>query len=735
MSPYMDEKLTKPYDPEATEDRIYQLWEESGFFNPDVCVEKGVCAKDAETFSIVLPPPNVTGTLHMGHSEMLAIEDILVRYNRMRGKKTLWLPGTDHAAIATQTKVEKKMYDEEGKTRHDVGREEFLKRVHQFAKESHDTIVHQIKKMGSSIDWSREAFTLDEKRTIAVRTAFKKMYDDGLIYRDYRIVNWCPHCYSTLSDDEVEYKEKKAVLYTFKYAKDFPFAIATTRPETKLGDSAVAVNPNDERYKVYIGETFTVDLGHGEQTIKVIADEAVDTAYGTGALGVTPAHSMTDYDMAKKNDLPLIKVIAEDGTMTKEAGLSYAGLKVKEARAKFVDWLKNEGLLLKEEEVDQNLSICYRCARPVEPLPSLQWFVNVNKAFILPHSNIKGIAAGQQVTLKELMHAVVQNGQIQIVPERFEKTYFHWIENLRDWCISRQIWYGHQIPVWYRGEEIYTGVEGPEGAGWEQDPDTLDTWFSSGLWTFSTLGWPEETEDLRTYHPTAILETGYDILFFWVARMILMSTYLLGDIPFKNVYLHGLVRDERGRKMSKSIGNVIDPLDMIKIYGTDATRMSLIIGTSPGNDMKLSEDKIKAYKHFANKIWNITRFVVSNTEGVDLSAKPALSDHDKKNVEELDVLVADITKEIEQYHFYLAGEKLYHYVWHRFADAIIEESKPRLYGHNASEKLSAQWTLFHILTTTVTLLHPFMPFITEEVWSMLPHNKKNLLMIEPWPIQ
>ncbi|MEK7151970.1 MAG: valine--tRNA ligase, partial [Patescibacteria group bacterium] len=549
------------------------------------------------------------------------------------------------------------------------------------------------------------------------------------------IVNWCPHCYSTLSDDEVEYKEKKAVLYTFKYAKDFPFAIATTRPETKLGDSAVAVHPNDERYKAYIGEIFTIDLGHGEQTIKVIADEAVDPAYGTGALGVTPAHSMTDYDMAKKNDLALIKVINEDGTMTKEAGLSYAGLKVKEARAKFVDWLKNEGLLLKEEEVDQNLSICYRCARPVEPLPSLQWFVNVNKAFILPYSNIKEIAAGQQTTLKELMHAVVQNGQIQIVPERFEKTYFHWIENLRDWCISRQIWYGHQIPVWYRGEEIYTGVEGPEGAGWEQDPDTLDTWFSSGLWTFSTLGWPEETEDLRTYHPTAILETGYDILFFWVARMILMSTYLLGDIPFKNVYLHGLVRDERGRKMSKSIGNVIDPLDMIKIYGTDATRMSLIIGTSPGNDMKLSEDKIKAYKHFANKIWNITRFVVSNTEGVDLSTEPTLSDYDKKNVEELDELVADITKEIEQYHFYLAGEKLYHYVWHRFADAIIEESKPRLYGHNASEKLSAQWTLFHILTTTVTLLHPFMPFITEEVWSMLPHNKKNLLMIEPWPIQ
>jgi len=728
-----DEKLTKPYDPHATEEKIYRLWEESGFFNPDVCVQKGVCAKDAEAFSIVLPPPNVTGTLHIGHAEMLAIQDILVRYNRMKGKKTLWVPGTDHAAIATQTKVEKTLYDAEGKTRHDIGREEFLKRVNAFAQESHDTIVHQIKKMGSSIDWSREAFTLDEKRTVAVRTAFKTMYDDGLIYRGHRIVNWCPHCASTLSDDEVEYKAKKAMLYTFKYAGDFPFSIATTRPETKLGDSAVAVNPNDERYKAYVGKTYTVDLGHGPQEIRVVADDSVDPEYGTGALGVTPAHSMADYDMAKKNGLPLIKVIGEDGKMTKEAGAAYEGLKVKEARAKFVEWLKSEGLLLKEEEVDQNLSICYRCARPVEPLPSLQWFVDVNKKFTLRHSRIGSVAEGSEITLKELMRTVVEHEQIRIVPDRFAKIYFHWIENLHDWCISRQIWYGHRIPVWYRGDELYVGVQEPEGDGWEQDSDTLDTWFSSGLWTFSVLGWPEDTDDLRIYHPTDIMETGYDILFFWVARMILMTTYLLGDIPFKDVYLHGLVRDERGRKMSKSIGNVIDPLDMINTYGTDATRMSLVIGTSPGNDMKLSEDKIKAYKHFANKLWNIARFVVSNTAESDLSEKPPLSDHDAKNLEELGALAEDITKEIDSYHFYLAGEKLYHYVWHRFADAIIEESKPRLQGSNEAEKRSAQWSLLHILTTSVALLHPFMPFITEEIWSMLPHGKKNLLMTEPWP--
>ncbi len=734
------EKLLKPYNPSTTEDALYKKWEDSGFFNPDVCVEKGVTVLDAEPFSIVLPPPNVTGTLHVGHSAMLAIEDIMVRFNRMRGRKTLWLPGTDHAAIATQAKVEKILFEEEGKTRHDIGREAFMARLHKFAQESHDTIVTQTKKMGSSLDWSREAYTLDEKRTIAVRAAFKRMFDDGLIYRGHRIVNWCPHCSSTLSDDEVEHKEKKAILYTFKYAKDFPFTIATTRPETKLGDTAVAVNPSDERYKTYIGQTFTVDLGRGPQKIAVVADEEVDPAYGTGALGVTPAHSATDYEIAEKNDLPLIQVINESGCMAEDAGPAYAGLKVKEARAKFVDWLKERNLLEKEEEVNQNLSICYRCARPIEPLPSLQWFIDVKKKITLPNSHIAGIESGQEVTLKELMRAVVTNGQIKILPEHFEKVYFHWIENLRPWCISRQIWFGHQIPVWYRGEEAYVGIEPPSAdwqkEGWTQDQDTLDTWFSSGLWTFSALGWPEETTDLKLYHPTTVIETGYDILFFWVARMILMTTYLLGDIPFRTVYLHGLVRDEKGKKMSKSLGNVIDPIDVIKEYGADALRMSLVVGTSPGNDMKLSREKIKAYKHFANKLWNITRFILSATTDAPKN-EPVLSAADRELLNELDAVLKDITREIEEFHFYLAAEKLYHYVWHRLADEILEESKIILNGSDETAKTSRQWVLLEILAVNLKLLHPFMPFVTEELWSTLPAHKKDreMLMVAKWPMK
>lgn len=733
------EKLLKPYDPGTTESAIYKRWEESGFFNPDVCVQKGVTLPDAEPFSIVLPPPNVTGTLHVGHSAMLAIEDIMVRFNRMLGKKTLWLPGTDHAAIATQVKVEKILYEKEGKTRHDIGREAFMERLQKFVQESHDTIILQTKKMGSSLDWSREAYTLDEKRSLSVRTAFKRMFDDGLIYRGHRIVNWCPHCSSTLSDDEVEYKEKKAVLYTFKYGKDFPFSIATTRPETKLGDTAVAVHPDDERYKKYIGQTLVVNLGRGEQKIKVVADENVDPAYGTGALGVTPAHSITDYEIAQKNDVPLIQVIGQDGCMTKDAGSAYVGLKVKEARAKFVEWLKAEGLMEKEEEVDQNLSVCYRCARPIEPIPSLQWFINVNKKFIIQHSNIRGVPSGKETTLKELMLAAVQGGQTTIIPDRFEKVYFHWVENLHDWCISRQIWFGHQIPVWYKGEEAFVGVEPPSAEwqkeGWVQDPDTLDTWFSSGLWTFSTLGWPEKTADLNTYHPTSVIETGYDILFFWIARMILMTTYLLGDIPFKTVYLHGLVHDEKGKKMSKSVGNIIDPLDVITEYGTDALRMSLVIGTSPGNDMKLSKEKIKAYKHFANKLWNITRFILSGTTSAP-EQKPALSEADEKLLAELYDIAKDITKEINEFHFYLAAEKLYHYAWHRLADEILEESKAILNGDDVAAKISRQWTLLEMLSMLLRLLHPFMPFVTEELWSTLPKHKKSseMLMVAKWPV-
>ncbi|MFC1720831.1 valine--tRNA ligase [Patescibacteria group bacterium] len=726
------EKFLKPYDPKETEDNIYKLWEKSGFFNPDTCVEKGACAADAEPFSIVLPPPNVTGTLHMGHASMLAIEDIMVRFERMRGKKTLWLPGTDHAAIATQSKVEKELVKKEKKNRHDLGREEFLKRVNQFAQESHDTIVNQVRKMGSSIDWSREAFTLDEARERAVRTAFKRMYDDGLIYRKNRVINWDPKGQTTVSDDETERREEKGLFYTFKYSKDFPIAISTTRPETKVGDTAVAVHPDDARYKEYVGKEYDVNFAGVPLHIKIIADKDIDPEFGTGAVGITPAHSMVDYEIAERHDLPMIQVINEYAKMMVDAP-ELKDKKVAEAREIIVDWIRNEGLMEKEEEITKNVAIADRSGGTIEPLPKLQWFIAVDKPFKLSHSNIKGIESGQETTLKELMHTVVKNNQTEILPDRFEKIYFHWIENLHDWCISRQIWYGHRIPVWNRGEETHVGVEAPVGDGWEQDSDTLDTWFSSGLWTFSTLGWPDETTDLKTFHPTSVLETGYDILFFWVARMILMTTYLIGDVPFKTVYLHGLVRDSKGRKMSKSLGNIIDPLDMIEKYGADATRMSLIVGNGPGNDMNLSEDKIRAYKKFANKIWNISRFVTENTADMP-KEKPALIETDQSYLTELSDLSKDITEEMEKFNYHIASEKIYHYAWHRFADEIIEECKTRINEGSPEEKASAQFTLQEILNTSLKLLHPFMPFITEEIWGLLPKEGKQLLIVEKWPL-
>ena len=728
-NPNIDPKLLKPYDPASTEDRMYKLWEESGYFNPDICIEKGITKSDAETFSIVLPPPNVTGTLHVGHAAMLVIEDIMTRFARMQGKRTLWLPGTDHAAIATQSKVEKILEKEESKRKGDLGREEFLKRVNTFAQESHDTIVNQVKKMGASVDWSREAFTLDDKRNLAVRTAFKKMYDDGLIYRGHRIVNWDPKGQTVISDDEVVNEERKGKLYTFKYSKDFPIAISTTRPETKVGDVAVAVNPTDERYAQYVGKEYDVVFCGVPIHIKIIADEAVEKEFGTGALGVTPAHSQIDAEIALRHKLPTIQVINEFAKMML-GGENLLGKKTTEAKEVITEWLRSEGLMEKEEDVMQNIPTAERTGAVIEPLPKLQWFINVNKP----------IADRGDKTLKDLMLEPVVDGKIHIIPEQFERIYKHWITNLHDWCISRQIWYGHRIPVWYRGEEIYCGIEAPIGEGWEQDSDTLDTWFSSGLWTFSTLGWPDlNAPDFKTYHPTTVLETGYDILPFWVARMILMSTYLLGDVPFRTVYFHGLVRDAQGRKMSKSLGNIIDPIDVINKYGADAVRMSLIIGTGPGNDSKMSEDKIKAYKNFANKLWNITRFVRENTqdfednENIDIMFRDSeeyLSE--KIYLQEFRDLVLEITKEMNQYKFYIVGEKIYAYIWHTFADKIIEESKINL-QKNDKKRWVTQYLLKYILENSLKILHPFMPFVTEEIWSMLPGEDKQLLIVTSWP--
>ncbi|MEY3784507.1 MAG: valyl-tRNA synthetase, valyl-tRNA synthetase [Candidatus Parcubacteria bacterium] len=745
--PNIPELFLKPYNPAEHEDALYEKWNNSGYFNPDNCIKDGITAPDAEPFSIVLPPPNVTGVLHMGHAAMLAIEDILVRYNRMNGKRTLWIPGTDSAAIATQSKVEKIILKEEKKSRHDLGREELLKRVDTFAEESKKTILNQTKKMGSSLDWSRYAFTLDEKRNKAVMTAFKNMYDDGLIYRGNRIVNWDPKGQTTISDDEIVHEERQSKLYTFKYSSDFPITISTSRPETKVGDTAVAVHPDDERYQQYIGQTFSLTFCDVPIEVIVIADKEVDPEFGTGALGVTPAHSKIDWDMADRAGITRRpQVINEYAKMTVSGRL--AGLKVNDAREAVVEWLRNENLLEKEEVITQNVATAERTGGIIEPLPKLQWWINVNKKFNLKHSEIPGLKTGDEVTLKELMIATVENGGTDIFPERFKRVYFNWITNLNDWCISRQIWYGHRIPVWYKvnaegrenplgekGEELYCDTIAPTDDGWEQDSDTLDTWFSSGLWTMSTLGWPEQTDDFKTYHPTTVLETGYDIIFFWVARMILMSTYNTGQVPFKNVYLHGLVRDEKGKKMSKSLGNVIDPLDMITKYGADATRLSLIIGSSPGNDVPLSENKIKGYKNFANKIWNISRFVLTHTIDTNLSTSPTLSARDQEIISDLKIVVTEVSNEIDRFNLYLAGEKAYHYIWHELADKILEESKPILTGADAAAKLARQYVLNECLTTSLKLLHPFMPFVTETVWQNLPAKMKDqdLLMVAKWP--
>ena len=718
------EPLLKPYSPSGTESRIYADWEQSGRFNPDVCVKDGVTRADAEPFSIVLPPPNVTGTLHTGHAMMLVIEDIMTRYARMQGKRALWLPGTDHAAIATQSKVEKILEKEEGKRKTDLGREEFLKRVEQFAQESHDTIVNQARRMGASLDWSREAFTLDEQRNFAVRTAFKRMYDEGLIYRGHRIVNWDPKGQTVISDDEIVYEERKAKLYTFKYSKDFPISISTTRPETKVGDTAVAVNPDDERYAAFIGKEYDAVFCGVPIHVKIVADESVEKEFGTGALGVTPAHSQIDAEIAQRHGLQTKQVINEYAKMT-VGGEQLLGKKTSEAREIVAEWLRTEGLMEKEEEITQYVSTAERTGAIIEPLPKLQWFINVNTP----------IASRGGKTLKELMLEPVREKRVSILPDRFENVYFNWINNLRDWCISRQIWYGHRIPVWYRGDEIYCGIEAPAGDGWAQDEDTLDTWFSSGLWTFSTLGWPNEAaDDLKTYHPTTVLETGHDILFFWVARMILMSQYLLGDIPFKTVYLHGLVRDEKGRKMSKSLGNIVDPLTLIDKYGTDALRMAMIVGVGPGNDSNLGDDKLKAYSKFANKLWNIARFVLENTAGsggIAAAEEHTLDREDAATLAEFRALLDEITKEMDAYRFYLVADKLYHFVWHTFADIVIERSKKKIAENGETGAASARALLALSLPLMLRALHPFMPFITEELWTLSGHD--TMLMTEAWP--
>lgn len=718
----MNEKdIPKAYEPQKYEDAIYSAWEESGFFNPDNL--------EGEPYSVMMPPPNVTGVLHLGHALENALMDIMVRYQRLQGKKVLLLPGTDHAAVATQARVEKNLVKQgiENPREH-FGREGLLEEIRTYAESSKATILKQIKKVGTSADWSRLAYTFDEDRSRAVNEVFVKMYNDGLIYRGHRVVNWSVKGQSTCSDDELVHVDRQAKFYTFKYSKDFPFTIATTRPETKLGDTAVAVHPEDPRYKDFIGKTFDVEFCGVNLKLKVIADEGVDPKFGTGALGVTPAHSPVDFEMYEKqkaagDEIDLIQVIGTDGRMTAKAGADFEGLTVEEAREKVVERLKADGLFVKEEEIEQSVGTSDRFEDIVEAIPMTQWFVAVNKEI-----------PGRGKTLKQLMKEAVSVGHqedpnqlVKISPARFEKSYYAWIDNLRDWCISRQIWWGHRIPVWYNGEEIYCGKEVPEGEGWTQDEDTLDTWFSSGLWTFSTLGWPDAKEMLDTFHPTTWMQMGYEILFFWMARMILMSTYVLDEIPFKDVYIHGILRDKDGKKFSKSLGNGIDPIEVINQYGADALRFSLIAGVSPGNDARFYEDKVEAGQHLVNKLWNISRFVLMSVKDrTPVKEVEAKTLADQWILGRFNELRGEVTKHLDSFEFSQAAEKVREFTWSEFADWYLEISKIKPCEHEENtEKI-----LLYILERLLVLWHPFTPFVTEEIWKQF--NGEKMMIVHPW---
>ena len=709
------QELPKAFNAQDFEENLYKKWEESGFFAPDPDPKK-------EPYSIMLPPPNATGTLHLGHANMLALQDILIRFKRMQGYATLWLPGTDHAPIATQSVVERKLQSEGMKNpRQELGRAGLIAEINKFIENSKDTIRNQMRKMGASVDWNRERYTYSEEMNHSVNTLFQMMYDDGLIYRGDRIVNWDPKMQTTVADDELEYLEEKTPFYYFKYG---PVVISTARPETKFGDKVIVVHPDDERYKHLIGKEFDVEWIEGTIKATVIADECIDMELGTGAMTITPAHSMVDFDIAQKHGLEKPQIIDLQGKIKAEWSSSCGGMSLKEARAKVVEILTEKGLVERiDENYMHNIAVSYRGKGVIEPQIMKQWFVDVNKPVI--------DWKGRKCTVKEVMQDVVNAKMIHIVPDRFEKTYFHWIDNLRDWCISRQLWFGHRIPVWYKGGEIRVGEENP-GEGWIQDEDTLDTWFSSGLWTFSTLGWPEKTDDLLRFTPSNVLETGYDILFFWVARMIIQSTYALRksgfseekSVPFKDVYLHGLIRDIHGKKMSKSRPETcIDPLDMIEKYGTDAIRLSLVIGGTPGNDMRLYEEKISGFRNFVNKIWNGARFVLMN---LDENSNQVLDPKtfgraDKWILTRLNEIIEKVTKELESYQFSEAGMTVYDFFWGEYCDWYVEMSKV---NKNAA-------VLKHVLSETLKLLHPFMPFVTEAIWEQL--EPKQMLMISEWP--
>ena len=732
--------LPKAYNPGDVEDKIYKLWEDSGFFNPDNLERADDRFWKAELFSIAMPPPNATGTLHLGHAIMLAIEDAMVRYARMSGKKTLWLPGTDHAAIATQNVVERQILKAEQKTRQDLGRAELLKRIEDFVATTRGQIQTQIRKMGSSCDWSREKFTLAPEMQLAVRTAFKKLYDAGLVYRGDRIVNWCPKCGTTLADDEVDFKSVKGEMFYIRYPlkdSDESLTVATVRPETMLGDTGVAVNPKDPRYTKYVGKILMLPLLNRE--IPVVADDHVDPEFGTGAVKVTPGHDLNDFEIAKRHNLEIINLYTPDGRINPEEATDhgfddYAGLAAEQAREKILTSLRDLEFLEKTEAIEHRVGFCYRSDSPVEPVVSKQWFINVNEKFKVTSEKFKKLLGlDEENTLKEMMTAAVQSKAINIVPERFEKNYYEWMNNLRDWNISRQLWYGHRIPVWYcqNCSATVVAIETPNlcpechDTLLNQDEDTLDTWFSSGLWTFSTLGWPNETEDLRIYHPTAVLETGYDILFFWIARMILLTGFVLEDIPFHTVYLHGLVRDLQGKKMSKSSGNGIDPVEMINKYGADALRLSLMMGITPGNDLRISETKIAEYRNFVNKLWNISRFILGKIEDTEQDepedSPPTLAE--SWILSRLDAAISSVNARFAKHDYGNAAEDLMKFTWNELADWYLEISKIE----GLKPKIGKQ-----ILETLLKLWHPFAPFVTEYIWSQF---NASLLIVQEYPTE
>lgn len=712
----MKKELSKAYLPQENEVRIYKKWENSGYFNPDNLN----LPTDAPSYTIVLPPPNITAKLHLGHSAMLAIEDLLIRYKRLSGYRTLFLPGTDHAAIATQNVVEKRILQEQGLTRHDLGREKLLEEVWKFLRATQSEILNQTKSMGASLDWSRLAFTLDDDRQIAVKRMFKDMYNEGVIYRGERMVNWCPRCHSTLADDEVEHQEEKAKLYWIKYG---PFVLATSRPETKLGDTAVAVHPDDPRYQTFVGQELEIDGVLGKFKVKVVADKAVEMDFGSGAIKVTPSHSFVDSEIAARHGILGKKIINEDGRMMENCG-KYAGLTTAEAREAIVKDMEEMKLM---DHIDHdyihNSARCYRCNSVIEPLPSRQWFVAVDKKI-------------SRLGNKSLKEAALEAGELEkisFVPERFKKRYLDWMTNLHDWCISRQIWFGHQIPVWYKGEETYCGLEAPAGDDWIQDVDTLDTWFSSGMWTFSTLGWPDNYQagkksgDLAKFHPTQVLETGYEIITLWVSRMIMMSLFAVGEIPFSTVYLHGMVLDKDGKKMSKSKGNGIDPLEMVNQFGADAVRLSLLMGLTPGNDNRFSVDKIEAKRNFVNKLWNIARFILSslpeetnfNIKTEDVPAAKTMADSWILN--SWQQTISEVTKNLEEMNFSAAADNLNEFTWNKLADWYLEAAK--------IEKDKNE-ILIYLLENILIVWHPFLPFVTEVIWESF---KDDLLMVAKWP--